>query len=478
MEESVYFLFMSLFVLMGLLTQTGRSHFQPVLSGPSRAYLRSRVHFHCEVPGWTSPLTYELRKDDGYLITTEVNTMVTFSLKVTEESKGKYYCRLTTGGQSNTVHLQVVIPVQGTSVTSEPDPPVIYEREPLVLRCFVSRGTHLSFMWYHNRQEVTSSSSELYRLSESTLTVDRAGEQHAGTYSCTAQNQMDDDTRYSSSRNLEVVVKKFISSPRLTFTVLCDGSDLLANISCAVERGSPPLTFLLLVDEVEIQEKQVSTLTAWFLQPVSVRGNMTAARCKAKTETQLLTSDPVNLAVVPVGGVVEVMVTYLYDADGGVTAARLRCVPGRGTFPAFSWSLNHTSLPAESDSHALAQNAQILITTHITAVTSGYYRCAVRDSFNHNSTWLESSDIHIQKTAGFRVVPMEIVALVFCGFLSMVIVGGTFCLLWNRSSGIETHRSKEVHQTDPIIDSGLPGADVCLETQSIEMKTLVVGLEV
>lgn len=86
----------------------GRSHFQPVLSGPSRAYLRSRVHFHCEVPGWTSPLTYELRKDDGYLIATEVNTMVTFSLKVTEESKGKYYCRLTTGGQSNTVHLQVV----------------------------------------------------------------------------------------------------------------------------------------------------------------------------------------------------------------------------------------------------------------------------------------------------------------------------------------------------------------------------------
>lgn len=105
-----------------------------------------------------------------------------------------------------------------------------------------------------------------------------------------------------------------------------------------------------------------------------------------------------DLTSVPVGGVVEVMVTYLYDADGGVTAARLRCVPGRGTFPAFSWSLNHTSLPAESDSHALAQHAQILIITHITAVTAGYYRCAVRDSFNHNSMWLESSDIHIQKT--------------------------------------------------------------------------------
>lgn len=101
---------------------------------------------------------------------------------------------------------------------------------------------------------------------------------------------------------------------------------------------------------------------------------------------------------VPVGGVVQVMVTYFYDADGGVTAARLRCVPGRGTFPAFSWSLNHTSLPAEDDSLALAQHGQILIITHIAAVTAGIYRCAVRDSFNNNSTWLESSGIHIQKT--------------------------------------------------------------------------------
>lgn len=115
----------------------------------------------------------------------------------------------------------LLVPVQGTSVTSDPDPPVIFEREPLVLRCSVSRGTHLSFMWYHNRQEVTSSSSELYRLSESTLTVDRAGEQHAGTYSCTAQNQMDDDTRYSSSRNLEVVVKSKNSSLQRHVHVLC-----------------------------------------------------------------------------------------------------------------------------------------------------------------------------------------------------------------------------------------------------------------
>lgn len=72
---------------------------------------------------------------------------------------------------------------------------------------------------------------------------------------------------------------------------------MLANISCGVEHGSPPLMFLLLLDGLEIQEKQVTSLDTWFLLPVSVGVNMGAARCKAKTEIQQLTSDPVNLEV-------------------------------------------------------------------------------------------------------------------------------------------------------------------------------------
>ncbi|XP_055040098.2 Fc receptor-like protein 5 isoform X2 [Misgurnus anguillicaudatus] len=474
MGGSVYFLFVLYLVLVGLVTEIGGSDFQPVLSGPNRAYLKSRVQFECQVSGLSSPPTYELRKDDGRLITTDVNTVLKFT--VTEESEGKYYCRLNPGGQtSNTLQLQVVIPVQGVSLSSEPDPAVIYEGGSLVLRCLVKKGSYLSFRWYHNKQEVTSQ-SKLYQLSENTLTVERAGEQHAGIYSCMASNQIDDSPRFSSSQNLNVYVEQYISAPRLTFTVFSNGSDLIANISCRLDRGSPPVIFHMLLNGVEMFEKQVSSLETWFLLPVSVGLKMGAAQCKAKKEIQQLISDPVNLEVVPVGGTVQVVVTYLHDVTAVVTAARLKCVPSRGTFPSFSWTLNHTSLPSVGEFHGLGQHGQILVITDITAASSGYYRCAVKDSFDNNSTWVESSGILIQNT-DLVVMPMEVMAFVFCGFLLMVIIGGTFCVLWNINRRIEKSHNNQVNQSGTIIDPGVTGAVDSHETQSIEMKTVVMEFE-
>lgn len=87
---------------------TGGSRLKPVLTGPSKAYLRSQVQFHCEVPGWASPLTFELRKDTGDLLRAENNVKVTFRLQVTEGSEGKYYCRVTEGQTSNSIQFHVV----------------------------------------------------------------------------------------------------------------------------------------------------------------------------------------------------------------------------------------------------------------------------------------------------------------------------------------------------------------------------------
>ncbi|XP_051532175.1 Fc receptor-like protein 5 isoform X2 [Myxocyprinus asiaticus] len=429
----LYFLFMSLSVLVRLVTETGGSSLNPVLSGPSKAYLKSQVQFHCEVKGWSSPLTYELRKDAGILIATEENAKVTFSLKVTEGSEGKYYCRVTTGGQtSNTVQLQAVIPVVGASLRSVPDPPIIYEGERLVLSCLVRKGTHLSYTWYHKQEVVVP--SDLYRLSENTLTVDTVSEHHAGMYSCTAQNQVLVNPRSSSSRSLNVIVKKYISTPKLSFTVFYNGSALIANISCRVARGSPPLTFRFLLNDEEMDVKRVDSLDTWFVLPVALK--VRSAQCKAETQTQQLISDPLQLEVVPVGGAVNVMVTYLHNADAEVAAAQLSCVPTRGTFPAFSWSLNHSSLPAEGDSHVLTQHGQILFLTDINAASPGYYRCQARDSFDDNSTWVESEEILIKKTE-------------------------------------EVNQSETTSNTQRV-----PVTDISYEAQAVEMKTIIKEFEV
>ncbi|XP_067243740.1 Fc receptor-like protein 5 isoform X2 [Chanodichthys erythropterus] len=481
MRRSLHFLLMSIFVLLGLVTEivfvvcAGGSRLKPVLSGPSKAYLRSRVQFHCEVPGWSSPLTFELRKDTGDLIGAENNIKVSFTLQVTEGSEGTYYCRVTAEGQtSNAIQFHVVIPVVGASLSSDPDPPVLYEGEKLTLRCLVRKGTHLSFTWYHDKQEVNTY-SDLYRLSEDALTVDEASEWHAGTYSCTAHNQMEVNPRFSSSQILHVIVKNHISTPKLSFTVFFNGSSLMANVSCRLTRGSPPVTFSLLVDGLEADVKRLDSLESWSVLPVSVGLDKGAAQCKAQTDTQQLTSDPVRLHVgeqkIPVGGAVRVIVTYLYDDDSVVAAARLKCVPSRGTFPTFSWFLNRSSLPPEGDAHVVMQNGQILV---LTDISSSYYRCRARDSFNDSSIWVESEDIFIQKT-DLSATPMEVIALFFCGFLSIVIVGCSifmFCSTKRRNDSCK-HCSNQDEIQSEAIPMNAP-ADVSFEPQTVEMKTVIM----
>ncbi|XP_026130504.1 uncharacterized protein LOC113110608 [Carassius auratus] len=398
MAGSLRFLLLSLCVLLEPVTEIGGLLLKPVLSGPSEAYVRSEVQFDCAVPGWSSPLTYELYKDAGDVIAAENNVKATFTLQVNEESKGEYYCRLTTGGQtSNSIHFQAVIPVLGVRLSSDPDPAILYEGQKLVLRCLVRKGTHLSFTWYHNKQEVNSS-SELHRLSGDSLTMDRVTEMHAGIYSCTARNQMTVNPRFSSSQSLHVTVRKHISVPSLSFTVFSNGSGLTANISCRSERGSPPVTFRLMLDGLELNVKRVDSLEAWFVlrslwvwiwESLNVKHKQKPSSC---CRIQSVYFWPL-FVLVPVGGAVRVTVMYLHDADGMVSAARLTCVPDRGTFPTFSWHLNHSSLPAEG-AHAVTHQGQILI---LTEVSAGFYGCRARDSFNDSSLWVKSEDIFIQK---------------------------------------------------------------------------------
>ncbi|XP_043108822.1 Fc receptor-like protein 5 isoform X2 [Puntigrus tetrazona] len=466
------FLLLSLCVLLEPVTEIGGLLLKPVLSGPSEAYVRSQVQFDCAVPGWSSPLTFELLKDAGDLIAAESNVKVTFTLQVTEGSAGEYYCRLTSGGQtSNSIHLHAVIPVVGARLSSEPDPAVIYEGQKLVLRCLVRKGTRLSFTWYQDAQLVTSS-SELHRLSGDTLTVERATAVHAGIYSCTAQNQMSVNPRFSSSRNLHVTVKKHMSAPSLSFSVFSNGSGLTANISCGSERGSPPVTFRLMLDGRELEAKREDSLESWFLLPVSEGRDLGAARCQAQTDTQQLISDPVRLLVVPVGGAVRVTVQYLHDADGTLAAARLRCVPDRGTFPAFSWSLNRSSLPAEGSAHAVAGGGQILI---LTEVRAGVYGCRARDSYNLSSVWVESEDVLVQRT-DLAAMSVEAIALIFCGFLSTVIVSGSFFVYWSTkrsNDACKRHSHQDVIQSEMM--RTFPAAGV--SSEPVEMKTVIVELE-
>ncbi|XP_017333816.1 uncharacterized protein LOC108271079 isoform X1 [Ictalurus punctatus] len=478
MSHGLLLLLMSVIYLSGHVIINDGSTLRPELTGPSMAFLKSTVKFECKLSDSPSPVTFELIKGNDELLATK-NGPITFPLKVRNGSEGEYFCRVTARNHtstSNPVHLQVVIPVLGASLVPEPSPPVIYEGAGFNLSCKTKMGSHLKYSWYHNKQEVTSP-SPLHHFVGNMLTVDRAVERHAGTYLCEAQNKMENNSRVSSSMPVTVVVKKYLSAPRLSFTLFHDGSGYYANISCRLSYGSPPVMFQLLLNGKRVDLQQVDLLEAWFSQPVTVGLDMGTVQCIAKNDIQQLFSNSVDLEVVPVMGTAHVQVEYLHKADSVVAAALLQCMITMGTFPIYSWSFNGSTVPLEANSPTFIQHNQVLVLTHLSPGNLGYYSCRVRDSFNSNSSWVESEKVLVKMT-DFDMTRIEVVAVVFCCFLFVMMVGGACCLFWSiNSEPVMTDNRHHVHCHECINTENHHSMPETL-SHIEEMETVIMEVEV
>ncbi|XP_028829855.1 hemicentin-1 isoform X2 [Denticeps clupeoides] len=432
MNEKVGLWFTSVFVLTGLVRTTEiLNHLRVVLTGPDKAYLSTRAEFQCEALGASAPIIYRFVKDNRWLIdfqkNLKTNKPVRFYGKVTASSAGMYFCNVKTNGKtsnSNSIHLQVVIPVIGARLLTEPDPPILYEGVGFRLRCEVEKGSHLSYTWYHNRQKV-SVASAMYNISENMLTVKRATEHHGGSYFCMACNQVGNITRLSNSNEEHVVIKTYLTTPQLSYSVYKENSSYHANMSCHVSQGSTPVTFRLLLNGQEAAVRVSDSLAVWFSVPVFLEMDMGTAQCLTETHDQQILSNSVDLEVV--WGTVSIHVEYLYNQDSQVAAARLKCDVSRGTFPSYAWIRNYSLLITKSDHHSLI-HGQILVLMDLSLQGPGYYHCLVRDSFNNNRSWMQSREVFVE-AKGKAVVPIEIIAVGFCGFMLLVLLGVT-CFIW------------------------------------------------
>ncbi|XP_076584666.1 Fc receptor-like protein 5 isoform X2 [Chaetodon auriga] len=436
---------------------------RPVLTGPDKAFLGSRVAFRCIVPGSSLPVAYELMRNSGVLSATDTalerDQPASFFLKVTAASEGSYQCKATAGGStgvSNSIKLSVVTPVSKPRVTSEPFPPVVYEGSPLVLSCNVTKGSHLSYTWFFNKKEITSSTSPFLHLTGNKLAMEKVTAEQAGSYYCRAWSRVQDITRVSSSTDFQVTVKVYVSKPRVSFSISKEGASYRGNVTCWTTRGSPPVNFSLLLDDEEVESVTATeSLAAWFPVAMVPGLDMGVARCRVNTEVQELMSEPVTLVVVPVGGDVKVEVEYLFTANSKMAAARLSCQVSRGTFPYVSWLLNDSVLPSETyvDSHihpilshyALADQRRTLFLTKLGTEESGYYRCRARDSYDESEPWVESAAVLVRVTDGILnsmpratsstetppkvvITTIEVITIVFCCFLLLTLAVGAACV--------------------------------------------------
>ncbi|XP_042340419.1 uncharacterized protein LOC121941657 [Plectropomus leopardus] len=445
---------------------SGSSSLGPVLTGPDRAYLGSRVAFRCFAPGSSLPVTYELvleLEDGGVVFDTAADLQedqrASFFMRVAATSEGSYHCKATAGestGISNSIKLSVVIPASNTRVTSEPFPPVTFEGSDIVLSCSVTQGSHLSYTFFFNKKEVTSLTSPLFHITGNKLVMEKVTPEHAGYYSCMAWSTVQDIRRFSSSSEVQVTVKVYVSKPRISFSIVKEGASHHGNVTCWSTKGSLPFNISLLLDDKEVGSViATESLAASFPVAMVPGRHMGVARCRVKTEVQEVMSDPVALEVVPVGGDVKVEVEYLYSADSKLAATRLNCHVSRGTFPYISWVMNDSVLPSEAhvDSHnqpilsqyALTNQRRTLVLTKLGPAESGYYRCRAKDSYDDSGPWVESDAVLVQvkdrilnstpqATSPSETPPKilmntsEIITIAFCCFLLLTLAVGVGCV--------------------------------------------------
>ncbi|KAJ0033276.1 hypothetical protein NQD34_000383 [Periophthalmus magnuspinnatus] len=392
-------------------------------------------------------------------------------------SGGLYHCKARANnreGVSNSVRLTVVIPPSETRVTSEPFPPVAYEGSRLVLCCNVSRGSHLSYSWFFNRRPVQSSSSPLVHSQGNHLVIEKVRPEHAGHYSCMAFSTVEDIKRFSSSREVQLIVKVYVTKPQISFSVSKEaGGNLMGNISCSVSRGSPPINFTLLLNDRTVDSVTGSgSLSIWFDLLMVPGLEMGRAQCRAQTEVQDIVSEPLTLEVVPVGGHIKVLVDYFYRIDTKPTAAKLGCQISQGTFPFITWLHNGSVLTSDTQTEfyipqtippfAFTDHGRTLILTKLGPEVFGHYRCKARDSYDESGPWVQSEDVLVQfkgylspcpkplpppPTAALpnaSVPSIESISIAFCCFVLLVLVVGVACVYQM------VDQRRDAQGTDPI----------------------------
>ncbi|XP_041641835.1 Fc receptor-like protein 5 [Cheilinus undulatus] len=434
---------------------SGSTSLHPVLTGPDLAYLSSRVAFRCLAPDSSPPVIYELMRDGGVPISTATDDQgdqpAPFFLKVTASSEGSYHCRATAGGNtgvSNIIRLSVVTPASNTIVVPDPSPPVIYEGSHVILSCNVSKGSHLQYTWFFNRKELTSSTSSSMHLTGNKLVLENVTPEHAGNYYCMAWSQVQDIRRFSSSSEVQVTVKVYVSKPRISFYIFKEGDSYRGNVTCWSTRGSPPVNFsLLLAGREEGSVTATESLITWFTVAMVPGLDMGVAQCQVKSHVQELTSEPLTLEVVPVGGDVRVEVEYFYRAGFKLAATLLHCKVSRGTFPHITWLFNESVLPSEtlegshnqpiSPHYAVIGRSQTLVLAKLGPEESGYYRCRVRNSYDDSGPWVESDAVLVRATA-VLITTMEVISIVLCCFVLLMLIVGA-ALIYKISDQKQAH---------------------------------------
>ncbi|XP_048871494.1 Fc receptor-like protein 5 isoform X2 [Brienomyrus brachyistius] len=340
--------------------------------------------------------------------------------------QGHYMCKAevqnntrVTSEVSDRVYFKVLEPIQQVVLRLTPDLGEFFESDNFTLHCNVLGGRDISYKWLLD--------GEVLEVSSNSIHITRLTQRDAGSYSCMAFNEMEQDVN-ETSNNVTVTVRAMLSTPQITFTVRKEQEQYVAVITCRAARGSLPANFSLITYNETREESRTRSagpfLNASFSVLVSLGRSTERAQCSVTDGRSMLKSNAILLEVVPIGGAVHINLEYDTGHNFKVVGMTLQCVVEHGTHPIYRWYLNDSLMlmKSEKQSYRLSDDGRFLTLLKVHTPTS--YRCKAMDEFDTNSS-ISSMPVLIDQDALKNHIPVEVAALVIgCSLFLVALLTG------------------------------------------------------
>ncbi|GFS39582.1 titin [Trichonephila inaurata madagascariensis] len=370
---------------------------------PPNLAIGDNIELSCIVKRGSSPIQIDWQHNAKKISSLQKRKIINYESsshlsigKIQPDDVGNYTCvaKNNIGQDSNTVILMIEGDHQPPVLTPMFVPPNLAINDITDIHCNIKRGSFpVSFSWFHNDVEITGMNNYKITNTETSshLSIGKIQASDIGNYTCKATNRFGHDTGTVSVLIEEVKAEEPVLNPVLISPNLSLGDH--AELLCTLKRGSLPLTFKWLHNEVDVTEKKKNDivmskrsthLSIGEIQASDI-GNYTCVVNNRMGEDRTSVQVLIEVSSIEEPPVLNPLVIPPNLAIGDMTG--LSCTVKRGSLPiVFNWY--HNSKIINEHQKYKISNSQIsshFLIGKISATDIGNYTCKASNTYGEDS---------------------------------------------------------------------------------------------
>ncbi|PRD37680.1 UNVERIFIED_CONTAM: Titin [Trichonephila clavipes] len=370
---------------------------------PPNLAIGDNIELSCIVKRGSSPIEIDWQHNAKKISSLQKRKIINYESsshlsigKIQPDDVGNYTCvaKNNIGQDSNTVILMIEGDHQSPVLTPMFVPPNLVINDITDIHCNIKRGSFpVSFSWFHNDVEITGMNNYKITNTETSshLSIGKIQASDIGNYTCKAINRFGHDTGMVSVLIEEVKAEEPVLNPVLISPNLSLGDH--AELLCTLKRGSLPLTFKWLHNEVDVTEKKKNDivmskrsthLSIGEIQASDI-GNYTCVVNNRMGEDRTSVQVLIEVSSIEEPPVLNPLVVPPNLAIGDMTG--LSCTVKRGSLPiVFNWY--HNSKIIHEHQKYKISNSQIsshFLIGKISATDIGNYTCKASNTYGEDS---------------------------------------------------------------------------------------------